>query len=131
MADPFSISLHSSVWLELFGLQLFEEIAGRAGDVHPTGHATLPVLDALYDTGGFGALGAVGALLCVHDLFAVTGLGNLSHTVSPESEVIACPVRMQASHASVPLTAARELKPSEQRAEDQAQAHCDHTISPG
>ena len=61
------------------GLELFEEFAGRAGDVDSAGDAALAVLDALDDTSGFGALGTVGALLCIHDLFAVAGLGNLCH----------------------------------------------------
>src|ERR1700679_2137435 len=60
-------------------LELFEELADRAGDVDSAGDAALAVLDALDDAGGLGALGTVGALLCIHDLFAVAGLANLCH----------------------------------------------------
>ena len=60
-------------------LELLEEFAGRAGDVDSARDAALAVLDALYDAGGLGALGAIGALLGIHDLLAVTGLGDLCH----------------------------------------------------
>src|ERR1700679_1101608 len=60
-------------------LELFEELADRAGDVDSAGDAALAVLDALDDAGGLGALGTIGALLCIHDLLAVAGLGNLCH----------------------------------------------------
>jgi hypothetical protein len=69
-------------------LELFEEVAGRAGDVHSAGNAALAILDALDDAGGLGALGAVGALLGIHDLLAVTGFGDLCHcSVLPETKV--------------------------------------------
>jgi hypothetical protein len=61
------------------GLEFFEEIARRAGDIDSAGSATLTVLDALDDAGGFGALRAIGALVGVHDLLTVAGLGNLRH----------------------------------------------------
>jgi hypothetical protein len=60
-------------------LEFFEEIARRAGDIDSTGGAALTVLDALDDAGGFGALGTIGALVGVHDLLTVAGLGNLRH----------------------------------------------------
>jgi hypothetical protein len=70
------------------GLELFEEFAGRAGDVDSAGDAALAVLDALYDACGLGALGTIGALLGVHDLLAVTGFGDLCHCfVLPETKV--------------------------------------------
>jgi len=69
-------------------LKLFEEVAGRAGDIDSAGNAALTVLDALDDAGGLGALGAIGALLGVHDLLAVTGFGDLCHcSVLPETKV--------------------------------------------
>ena len=61
------------------GLELLEEIAGRAGDVDSAGNATLAVLDALDDARGFGALGAICGLGGVHDLLAVACLCNLGH----------------------------------------------------
>ena len=65
-------------------LELLEEVASRAGDVDSAGDAALTVLDALYDSCGLGALGAIGALVCIHDLGAVTCLGNFSsHNESP------------------------------------------------
>ena len=60
-------------------LELFEEVAGRAGDVDAAGDAALAILDALDDAGGLGALGTICAFLCIHDLFAVAGFGNLRH----------------------------------------------------
>jgi hypothetical protein len=60
-------------------LEFFEEIARRAGDINSAGSAALTVLDALDDAGGFGALRAIGALVGVHDLLTVAGLGNLRH----------------------------------------------------
>ena len=61
------------------GLEFFEELTGRTRDVHAAGDAALTVLDALYDAGGFGAFRAISALVGVHDLLAVAGLGNLRH----------------------------------------------------
>src|ERR1700754_602658 len=66
-----------------FSLQLFVEIARRAGDVHPSRNAALAVLHALHNARRLRALRAIGALLCIHDLLAVTGLGNLRHGISP------------------------------------------------
>ena len=60
-------------------LELFVEIARRAGDVHSTRNIALTVLDALDDAGWFRALRAVRALVSVHDLLTVAGLGNLRH----------------------------------------------------
>jgi hypothetical protein len=60
-------------------LELFEEIAGRAGDVNSARNAALTILDALDDAGGFGALRAIRALIGIHDLLAVACLGNLCH----------------------------------------------------
>ena len=60
-------------------LELFEELAGRAGDVDSAGGSAFAVLDALYDASGLGALGAIGALVSIHDLLTVAGLGNLRH----------------------------------------------------
>ena len=62
-----------------FALELFEEVASRAGNVDSAGNAALTVLDALDDAGGLGALGAIGALLSIHDLLTVTSLGNSRH----------------------------------------------------
>ncbi len=61
------------------GLEFFEEVAGRAGDIDSAGDAALTILDPLDDASGFGAFGAVGAPAGVHDLFTVAGLGNLRH----------------------------------------------------
>src|SRR6266851_833011 len=63
----------------LMSLELFEEVAGRAGDVDSAGGAALAVLDALDDAGWFGALRTIGALVSIHDLLTVAGLGNLRH----------------------------------------------------
>ena len=60
-------------------LEFFEEIARRTGDIHSAGSTALTVLDALYDAGRFGALRTIGALVGVHDLLTVAGLGNLRH----------------------------------------------------
>ena len=60
-------------------LELFEEIARRAGDIHSARSTALTVLDTLDDAGGFGALGTIRALVGIHDLLTVAGLGNLRH----------------------------------------------------
>ena len=60
-------------------LELFEEVAGRAGDVNSAGSAAFTVLDALDDTGWFRALRAIGALVSIHYFLTVAGLGNLRH----------------------------------------------------
>ena len=62
-------------------LELLKKIAGGAGDIDPARDATLAVLDPLHNAGGFAALGAIGALVGVHFLLAVAGLGNLCHGV--------------------------------------------------
>ena len=62
-----------------FSLEFLEKITGRAGDVDATRRATLPIFDPLYDTGGFGALRTICALVRVHNFLAVAGLGNLRH----------------------------------------------------
>src|SRR2546426_973790 len=60
-------------------LEFFEEITRRAGDIHPARSTPLTILDALDDAGGFGALRTIGALVGIHDLLTVAGLGNLRH----------------------------------------------------
>ena len=62
-----------------FRLELLEKITGRAGDIDSARRATLPIFDPLYDTGGFGALRTICALVRVHNFLAVAGLGNLRH----------------------------------------------------
>src|SRR5260370_22184029 len=66
----------------LMSLELFEEVACRAGDVDSAGGAALAVLGALDNAGGFGALRAVAALVSIHDLLTVAGFGNLRHNAS-------------------------------------------------
>jgi hypothetical protein len=66
------------------GLELLEEVAGRAGDVDAAGDAALAILDALDDARGLFALGAGGALeFC----FFLTIAGLCSHGVSPETRM--------------------------------------------
>jgi hypothetical protein len=60
-------------------LEFFKEIARRAGDIHSARSTALTVLDALDDAGGFGALGTIRALVGIHDLLTVAGLGYLRH----------------------------------------------------
>ena len=60
-------------------LELLEKIACRAGDIHSARSTALTVLDTLDDAGGFGALRTVRALVGIHDLLTVAGLGNLRH----------------------------------------------------
>ena len=60
-------------------LQLLKELARRARDVYTARNIALTIFDALDDAGGFTALWAVGAFGGVHDLFAISGLGNLCH----------------------------------------------------
>jgi len=60
-------------------LELLEEVTCRAGDINSAWRAALTVLDALHDACGFGTLGAIGALVSIHDLLTVAGLGNLRH----------------------------------------------------
>jgi hypothetical protein len=82
--------------MKLAALELLEELAGRAGDVDSAGDAALAVLDALDDAGGLGALGASSARLCIHDLFAVAGLGNLRHCDDlPETDVWLARMRLR------------------------------------
>src|SRR4030088_3660478 len=60
-------------------LEFFEEIARRAGDIHSAGSTALTVLDTLDNAGRFGALGTIRALVGIHDLLTVAGLGNFRH----------------------------------------------------
>jgi hypothetical protein len=74
---------HEDLCLNVMFLELLEELASRAGDVNSARNPALAVLDALHDAGGFGALRTIGALVGVHDLFTVAGLGNLRHNSLP------------------------------------------------
>jgi hypothetical protein len=65
------------------GLELFEEVAGRAGDVDSAGGSALAVLDPLDDAGWFGALGTVGALGGIHCFLTVAGFGYFCHDETP------------------------------------------------
>jgi hypothetical protein len=60
-------------------LKFFVEIAGRAGDIDPTGDPTLAILYALDDAGGLAALWTVGGFRRVHYLLAITCFGNFGH----------------------------------------------------
>jgi len=66
-------------------LQLLVKLAGRAGDENPAGDVAFAVLHALHDAGRLAALGTVGALGCVHHFFAIRGLCNLGHYLSPDA----------------------------------------------
>ena len=57
------------------------EVASGAGDEDATTNTAFAVLHALHDAGRFAALGAVGAFSSVHDLFTVSGFGNLCHGI--------------------------------------------------
>ena len=70
---------HMSYIFAIDFLEFFEEIARRAGDIYSAGSSALPVLDTLDDAGGFGALGTIRALVGIHDLLTVAGLGNFRH----------------------------------------------------
>src|SRR4051812_43393062 len=59
--------------------QLLEEFARRARDEDPARYVALPVLHPLYDASRLAAFGAISTLGCVHDLLAVSRLGNLCH----------------------------------------------------
>jgi len=61
------------------GLELFEEFACGARDINSSWDAAFAVFHTLDDTGGFGALRTIRALVGVHDLLAVAGFGNLRH----------------------------------------------------
>jgi hypothetical protein len=63
-------------------LKFFEEFACRAGDINSAWNAAFTVLNTLDDTGWFGALRTIRALVGIHDLLAVAGLGNLRHNAS-------------------------------------------------
>ena len=66
----------------MFGLkdlELLEKVASRAGDIDSARGSALTILNALDDTSRFGTLGAIGALVSIHDLLTVAGLGNLCH----------------------------------------------------
>src|SRR5271166_2345805 len=67
-------------------LQLLVKLTGRARDVHAAGNAGLAVFYALHNAGGLSAFGAIRALLCVHDLLAVSGLCNFRHSFLLKSE---------------------------------------------
>jgi hypothetical protein len=58
-------------------LEFFVELAGGTGNEDSARDAALTVLHPFYDTRGFSALGAIGALGCVHDLFTICCLRNL------------------------------------------------------
>lgn len=60
-------------------LEFFEELARRAGDINSTRNSAFPILHALNDAGWFRALRTIRALVRIHDLFTVAGLGNLRH----------------------------------------------------
>ena len=60
-------------------LEFFEEIARRTRDVDSARSTALTVLDTLDNAGGFGALWAIRALVGIHDLLTVAGLGNFRH----------------------------------------------------
>ena len=82
--------LSLQVCSELNLLELFKEIACRAGNIHSARCAAFTVLYALDDTGRFRALWTIGALVGVHDLLTVAGLGNLRHNAcSPWYECFA------------------------------------------
>ena len=70
---------NGTLFFHLTDLELFKEFAGRAGDVNSAWGSTLAILYALNDTCGFGAFGAIRALVSIHDLLTVAGLGNLRH----------------------------------------------------
>lgn len=59
--------------------EFFKEIARRAGDIHSARSTALAVLDTLDNACGFGALGTIRALVGIHDLLTVAGLGYLRH----------------------------------------------------
>ena len=65
---------------EANSLEFLEKITRRAGDIYSAWNATLPVFDPFHDTSWFGTLRTVRALVGVHDLFTVAGLGNLCHS---------------------------------------------------
>ena|ERR1039458_447247 len=65
--------------LRALGLELFVKLASRAGDEDAARDVALTVLDPLDDAGGFGALGTVGALGCIHYLLAVPCFCDLGH----------------------------------------------------
>ena len=60
-------------------LEFFKEITPRAGDIHSARSTAFTVLDALDDACGFGTLGTIRALVGIHDLLTVAGLGYLRH----------------------------------------------------
>lgn len=55
------------------------KFAGRAGDEYPSTYGALSVFHTLYDAGRLAAFGAVCTLRGVHDLLAVSSLGDLCH----------------------------------------------------
>jgi hypothetical protein len=74
-----------AMWLSmlLLELKLLEELTCRARDIHSARRTAFTVLDAFHNAGWLGALRAVCALVCIHDLLSVAGLGNLCHNNSP------------------------------------------------
>jgi hypothetical protein len=60
-------------------LELFVELAGRAGDINSARDASFAVFDALHNAGGLAALRTIRALGRVHNFLAICCLGNLGH----------------------------------------------------
>jgi len=60
-----------------FYLQFLVELARRAGNIDPAGHASLAVFHALDDARRLAALGTIRALARVHDLLSVRCFCNL------------------------------------------------------
>ena len=58
------------------------EITHRARDIYPSWNPTFTVFHALYDARGFGTARAIRALVGVHYLLAVAGLGNLRNGIN-------------------------------------------------
>ena len=64
-------------------LQFFEELAAGARNEDAAADIAFPVLHSLHDAGRLAALGAICALGGIHDLLAVSGLGDLGHGLDP------------------------------------------------
>ena len=60
-------------------LELLVKLAGRARDINTAGNIPFAIFHALYDAGGFAALGTVRALGGIHHFFAIRRFGDLSH----------------------------------------------------
>ena len=67
---------------KVVSLEFLEEIARRAGDINSARNTALTVLHALHNASWFGALRTIRALVSIHDLLTVAGLGNLRHNSS-------------------------------------------------